>query len=184
MISLRKTKLAIALIGAFATVGCQSSKSSAASTNSTDSGPSEKAARHAETTAINVVKNGILKIDKGGGTFKTYDSTTVGKAFDGTFQDSKWTSFETDKGATVVEFNGSIKQAVLRDVGFYPIDRRPVAQLTAEDKLVIPATFQFKLSVDQTKFELSAMDWNPWLKDAVGTAMLKDEDAVLSFIYH
>jgi hypothetical protein len=36
------------------------------------------------SSAVDIVKNGILA---------GYDSTTVGKAFEGTFQNSKWTSF-------------------------------------------------------------------------------------------
>jgi hypothetical protein len=166
--------LAFATIGFLSSVGCQSSQIS-------NPGSPEKAVSHAETKAIDLVKNGILKIDKDDGTFKSYDSTTVGKAFDGTFQDGKWTSFETDKGATVVEFNGTIKQAVLRGAGFHPIDRRSDVSSPEEDNLVIK--FQFKVSVDQTRFELSAMDWNPWITLG-STGMVHDEDAVLSFIYH
>jgi hypothetical protein len=41
------------------------------------------------------------------GVLTGYNSTTVGKAFEGTFQNPKWTSFKTPKGATVVEFNGT-----------------------------------------------------------------------------
>ena len=49
---------------------------------------------------VAVVRNGSLS---------DYPSTTVGKAFEGTFQNAKWTSFETAKGRTVVQFDGTIK---------------------------------------------------------------------------
>jgi len=53
---------------------------------------------------IDVVRDGVLA---------DYNTTTVGKAFEGTFQTAKWTSFVTPKGATVVEFNGTIRADVL-----------------------------------------------------------------------
>ena len=53
---------------------------------------------------VDVVKDGVLK---------GYKSTTVGKAFDGTFQSATWKSFETPKGATIVEFNGTITLELL-----------------------------------------------------------------------
>ena len=51
------------------------------------------------SSAIGQVKNGVLA---------EYNTTTVGKAFEGTFRDSRWTQFETQKGAVIVEFNGTI----------------------------------------------------------------------------
>jgi hypothetical protein len=45
-----------------------------------------------------------------GGVLTAYNSTTVGKAFGGTFQNAKWTSFETPKGVVIVEVNGTIKE--------------------------------------------------------------------------
>jgi hypothetical protein len=58
---------------------------------------------------VNIVRNGVLK---------AHNTTTVGKAFEGTFQNAKWTSFETPKGATVVEFNGKVQPDVLSKNGF------------------------------------------------------------------
>jgi hypothetical protein len=49
---------------------------------------------------VDTVRNGVLA---------DYNTTTVGKAFEGTFQNAKWRSFETAKGETVVEFQGTMK---------------------------------------------------------------------------
>jgi hypothetical protein len=49
---------------------------------------------------IALVRNGVLP---------DYDSTTVGKAFEGTFQNGKWSKFVTAKGRTVVQFDGNAK---------------------------------------------------------------------------
>jgi hypothetical protein len=51
-------------------------------------------------TEIDTVRNGILA---------NYNTTTVGKAFEGTFQNAKWTSFVSPKGVTVVQFNGTLQ---------------------------------------------------------------------------
>jgi len=48
--------------------------------------------------AVNVVRDGVLE---------QYNTTTVGKAFEATFQNVNWQSFETPKGETVVEFSGT-----------------------------------------------------------------------------
>ncbi|MGA2590108.1 MAG: hypothetical protein ABSH32_09350 [Bryobacteraceae bacterium] len=49
---------------------------------------------------IETVRNGVLT---------NYNSTTVGKAFEGTFQNAKWTTIETAKGQTVVQFDGTVE---------------------------------------------------------------------------
>jgi hypothetical protein len=72
MSSPRSTASAFALLGTFVAVGCQSSP------------------------AIELVKNGILRIENDDGTVKTFGSTTVGKAFEGAFQHPRWASFEVD----------------------------------------------------------------------------------------
>jgi len=57
---------------------------------------------------VNIVRNGVLK---------AFNTTTVGKAFEGTFQNPKWTSFETPKKEVVVEFNGTITAAAAQKGG-------------------------------------------------------------------
>lgn len=47
---------------------------------------------------INKVRNGYLEYNK---------TTTVGQALEHTFSNGTWKSFTTDKGATIVEFDGS-----------------------------------------------------------------------------
>lgn len=41
-----------------------------------------------------------------------YASTTIGQAFTANFDDATWRSFQTDKGATIVEFSGKISAAL------------------------------------------------------------------------
>lgn len=49
-------------------------------------------------SAINKVRNGYLKYNQ---------TTTIGQALAGTFQNGEWKSFTTEKEATIVEFDGS-----------------------------------------------------------------------------
>jgi hypothetical protein len=72
--------------------------------------PSEPAVEQGDSSLIAVVKNGVLS---------NYNTTTVGKAFEGTFQDPKWKSFVSPKGTTIVEFDGTIKPKLLLKSGLY-----------------------------------------------------------------
>lgn len=65
---------------------------------SKQSSPSNPAPAIPANPEIDLVKNGVLP---------EYNSTTVGKAFEGTFQDAQWKSFVSPKGATIVEFDGT-----------------------------------------------------------------------------
>lgn len=66
-----------------------------------------------DSAVISVVKNGVLA---------DYNTTTVGKAFEGTFQNQKWTSFVSPKGVTVVQFDGTITALKLTEQGFVEFD--------------------------------------------------------------
>ena len=46
------------------------------------------------------------------GTMNGYESTTIGKAFEASFDSPKWETFETDKGARVVQFTGKVSKAM------------------------------------------------------------------------
>lgn len=52
-------------------------------------------------SAVKMIKNG---------TMQGYETTTIGKAFDASFEKPTWRSFETDKGEKIVEFSGIITQ--------------------------------------------------------------------------
>jgi hypothetical protein len=84
--------------------GSTQSKDAGANLSSGDSG------------VINVVKNGVLA---------NYNTTTVGKAFEGTFQDPTWKSFVSPKGTTIVEFHGTVKFRALKKGGMYIADSPP-----------------------------------------------------------
>jgi hypothetical protein len=86
----------VALFGAFVLAGCQALRSDIDQALQSD---------------IDVVKDGVLA---------GHNTTTVGKALEGTFQDPKWKSFETPKQAVVVEFNGTSVFEALHKAGFMP----------------------------------------------------------------
>ena len=50
---------------------------------------------------INSIKNGIMD---------GYETTTIGKAFDASFDETKWEAFESKKGEKVVQFAGKISE--------------------------------------------------------------------------
>jgi len=98
--------ITLAMVGFIACSGCQSSRSSTSKAGSTSSGVAETFFGH-HGPEIDVVRDGVLT---------GYNSTTVGKAFEGTFQNAKWSSFETAKGATIVEFKGTMKLSMFTDL--------------------------------------------------------------------
>ncbi len=100
--------LCVLVVGFLGCVGCQSFTSSTAKGASTSVATSGgQTARSAPE--VELVKNGVLE---------GHNSTTVGKAFEGTFQNAKWSSFETPKGATVVQFDGTATADALKSSGF------------------------------------------------------------------
>jgi hypothetical protein len=50
------------------------------------------------------------------GTFGKYQTTTIGKAFDGSFDNEKWTTFEANKGERIVRFTGEISESLHNSV--------------------------------------------------------------------
>ncbi len=60
--------------------------------------------------ALNKVRDGHLMTDltDAADMALIYTTTTIGKAFEGTFQNSKWETGQTAKGATIVNFTGTI----------------------------------------------------------------------------
>lgn len=56
---------------------------------------------------VDVVKGGVM-----GG----YQTTTVGAAFDASFDNPQWSEFKGEKGERVVEFKGKIRKDVLLDL--------------------------------------------------------------------
>jgi hypothetical protein len=104
-----KLALAITAVGLFTCVGCQSLTSSTAKGATTKPEPTEQTPPPTHRgPEVEVVRSGVLG---------RYDSTTVGKAFEGTFQNAKWSSFETPKGATVVQFDGTVTADALKKAG-------------------------------------------------------------------
>lgn len=55
---------------------------------------------------ISKIRNGVMT---------GYDDTTIGKAFESTFRNPKWTAGETSKGARFVEFTGILPEELYND---------------------------------------------------------------------
>jgi hypothetical protein len=92
--------LSLVMIASFSFCGCGNITSKTDTERTTSPGKTPNPpSRTASDSAIDTVKEGMLA---------GYDSTTVGKAFEGTFQRPKWTAFETPKGQTIVQFDGTI----------------------------------------------------------------------------
>jgi hypothetical protein len=81
--------------------GCGSTAAAPAGSTATTGSPVT-----AESNPVNFVKNGTLVYDG-----HAFSDTTVGKAFEGTFKNAKWTTFKSPKGITVVEFGGTVNAA-------------------------------------------------------------------------
>ena len=128
--------------------------------------------------AVTTVRNGVLN---------DYNTTTVGKAFEGTFQNAKWSSFVADKGVTVVQFDGTIVFNVLHDAGdgmnlFEAASEECITSVGVGDPSVqsninklldmdamnklskcmngqpVPVRFQFSLSEDKKAFKITHMN--------------------------
>src|ERR1700722_15297181 len=76
----------------------------------------------ASKAPINLVRNGVLP---------EFNTTTVGKAFEGTFQKPKWTTFGTSKGTAIVEFTGTVIFSTLgsSSLGNDNIEKRCIASM-------------------------------------------------------
>jgi hypothetical protein len=110
-----------------------------------------------------------------GGVLTNYNTTTVGKAFEGTFQNAKWTSFVSKKGVTVVQFDGTVSAEALKDGNFLPI--------TVSDPNSIPVQFQFLVSADNRTFQLGYFDHIPFqYVNAAGWGAFSEE-RTLKFVY-
>src|SRR5450432_864243 len=90
--------LSLATFGLFTCVGCQSFTSSTAKADTAGPGSTDKPVAN-RGPEVEVVRGGLLA---------GHNSATVARAFEGTFQNAKWSSLETPKGATVVQFDGTM----------------------------------------------------------------------------
>jgi hypothetical protein len=66
---------------------------------------------------INLVRNGFLKVRRGDGSVKTYDSATIGTALERKFKNGTWRQYTTPEGV-VVEFDATVLPATLYKRGF------------------------------------------------------------------
>ncbi len=143
--------------------GSQSSQSEAL-----PSKPLPKAnASESRPTAVDVVKNGV---------FPRYPTTTIGKAFEGTFQNAKWESFSTAKGEIVVEFTGTITKFALLNAFFLDVPPQHCGEkellrlsnmgMDATCEQEVPVRFQFLISAaDPSIFQLGISELDVKLKE-------------------
>jgi hypothetical protein len=185
----RNLAFALTTVGVFFCVGCQSLTSSTAKGATAGPGAAETLLAH-RGPEVEVVRNGMLS---------RYNSTTVGKAFEGTFQNPTWTSFETPKGATVVEFDGAISYGELNRGHFQPyigkVQKEACHRSEGSDfddafmkcvaALTLPVKFQFALSADKKSFEIGYMSLEPFRlgADQFNDTWHQDPMSVLAFIY-
>ncbi len=124
------------------------------------------------------------------GYLEDYKTTTIGQAFDASFDSPRWHAFQTDKGVIVVEFNGMTNQKMHERAcrlafaehfgGELPEEefKRVMASGKARDVWTpgMPATVQFSISLDRETFQISHLSSAAW--------RLLDPSDVLLVIYH
>jgi hypothetical protein len=135
-----------------------------------------------ESDDLNTVRDGVLN---------GFNTTTVGKAFDATFPDGKWTSLVSPKGVSVVEFSGTVTADALDAGGFLGYLNRDTRQLWAHirEKCLegiqtpcrLPVKFQFLIAADKKSFEVGYIDTRSFLGRDV--AIPADPHRVLAFVY-
>jgi len=86
------------------------------------------------------------------GTFNAYPNTTIGKAFEATFDEPKWEVGESKKGTKYVDFTGKVSKDFFKVLEGY--------SKLAPDKCKVgdPVNFQFLVAVDVKSFNLGFID--------------------------
>lgn len=134
---------------------------------------------------VATVRNGLLPA--GVLLLVPYNTTTVGKAFEGTFLDSKWESKETAKGAHFVEFTGRLKPEMYKewaDGCSHLKEKFPELKPCPTEEEYSTVKFQFMFVADGS-FSLSYIDLAPWrFTKLVSSAVASvDPNDVLAYIY-
>jgi len=168
--------LALATVGLLSCVGCQSLTSSTA--KGATATPRDDQAELGGPE-IELVRHGVLP---------EFNTTTVGKAFEGTFQNPKWTTFVSPKGVSVVEFDGTVSVKSLDDAKLgYPgdkcLDGQSLWDHMQSPSCMVPVTVQFTLSVDKHTFRIGYI--SPLVTCVVGRGCgnAAGQDQVMKFIY-
>jgi hypothetical protein len=154
------------------------SASIAPSTPPTPSAPQDD--KHVAT-----VRSGILAAP--------YNTTTIGKAFEATFADPRWRSFETAKGQRIVEFTGRLKPEMYKEdyldhLDFCASQPPSLASCGPEykDEIAISTVkLQFDLTADGSSFSVGYIDQKPWFFTSLfnhGSGQINPEE-VLAYIY-
>lgn len=103
---------------------------------------SSPASTKPEIYDVDLVKNGTLP---------EYKATTVGKAFERTFQGPEWKSAVNLQGQQVVTFHGTVKYTLLKEAGFYIGTWNGVAQGIEAEKQIIEQRHQCFVEAGQTE---------------------------------
>jgi hypothetical protein len=114
------------------------------------------------------------------GTIEGHQGATVGMAFEGAFQNIKWSSHQTAAGQTVVQFEGTANPEALAASGFLPA---AVDGLDNSNTQGIPVRFQFTLSTDKRTVYLEHADEMPFeYVDGNGLGVFSAE-RTLDYVY-
>jgi len=116
---------------------------------------------------VSLVKNG---------TMNGFEKITIGKAFEASFDDPKWETFEGKKGERVVQFTGTISKD-LHDAAMRGLTAREVLSIgvppilllaSSKDKYELdwkvgdPAKVQWLINADGKTFQLGHMGSPSW----------------------
>jgi hypothetical protein len=100
-----------------------------------------------------------------------YDTTTIGKAFEATFQNPHWEAGETAKGAHFVEFTGMLPENLYKERYMREVQenqkcleekRSECGESPEAEKTYATVTFQWIFAANRESFQLGFIDEKPW----------------------
>ena len=146
---------------------------------------------------VSKVREGVLH--------SPFDTTTVSKAFEGTFNNCKWESYQSEKGVRVVQFTGRLKPEMYREaltIGiedhniclahppqYLHVDQPEACGPVPDEIKWSTVAFQFLFTADEQSFKLGYFDPAPWSHTGLRSYDWRDrpttltEKDVLKYIY-
>lgn len=109
-----------------------------------------------------------------GGTMNEYPSTTIGQAFDASFDNPKWEAIITQKGQKLVQFTGTVSEGTHRMASMILFERyghKPTKKDWQETEKYwatgSPVRFQWLISVDDRSFQLADARSEAWMDSGI-----------------
>jgi hypothetical protein len=103
------------------------------------------------------------------GAIREYPNVPIGKAFDATFDNPKWTSGESEKGVKYVEFTGHLKDSFFRSPRYVDWQKLLAVRGEQDKERLESVQFQFQFTADGKAFTLSYINPVPFLHGGVIT---------------